>query len=97
MTEAESVVRSSSLSPDGEQMAYLLLRPGARVPDLRIRRLATGKEDIVGTNAVNLTWSPDSRLLAFTKVEGDDGALVIRDTLSGSDRSLTTFSDARPG
>jgi Tol biopolymer transport system component/predicted Ser/Thr protein kinase len=92
VTEAESVVRSSSLSPDGEQMAYLLLRPGARVPDLRIRRLATGKEDIVGTNAVNLTWSPDSRLLAFTKVEGDDGALVIRDTLSGNDRSLTTFS-----
>jgi Tol biopolymer transport system component len=62
------------------------------VPDLRIRRLATGKEVVVGTNAVNLTWSPDSRLLAFTKVEGDDGALVVRDTVSGSDRALTTFS-----
>ena len=36
VTEAGSVVRFSSLSPDGEQMAYLLLRPGARVPDLCI-------------------------------------------------------------
>jgi serine/threonine protein kinase/Tol biopolymer transport system component len=93
VTEAGSVVQSSSLSPDGEQIAYLLLRPGARVPDLHIRRLASGKEDTINTSAMNLTWSADSRLLAFTRIQKDDGALVVHDTSSGKERPLTTFSN----
>jgi len=94
VTEAGSVVQGSALSPDGEQIAYLLLRPGARVPELRIRRLATGKEDTINTIAMNPTWSADSRRLAFVRIQHDDGALVVRDTSSGTERALTTFSNA---
>ncbi|MDC8832182.1 S9 family peptidase [Alteromonas gilva] len=60
-------VRSPVLSPDGNKLAYLSDRGGSQ--QLYVRYLDSG-EDALLTNTSyspgNVTWSPDSKTLAFT-------------------------------
>jgi tricorn protease len=86
-------------SPDGKKIAYIDKRL-----NVWILELASGQSTKVDTNtydmlerALELTWSPDSRWLAYTKtLKNYLNAIFVYDLASGKKHQLTDgMSDAR--
>lgn len=91
-------VTQVAIRPDGRQAAFVTSQPGNN-GSIRFNHTsiwlvdtATGRTRSLGEvkGAINLSWSPDGRTLAYISIGGTDGwQLHLRDMARGTDRTLT--------
>jgi Tol biopolymer transport system component len=96
LTEDDAVVKNSTLSPDGQYVAYNLRRPGIDHDELWITNVVHGTSELVSTTANCLcAWSPDGTAIAYTywkrEKEPQEWALAIRQ-LGGKERFISRWS-----
>ncbi len=69
-----------AISPDGQKICYGTGYPGAPSTDIRVALLtstpSTGTKISMSTISYDCTWSPDSKMLAYTAGGGSAGDLV---------------------
>jgi Tol biopolymer transport system component/predicted Ser/Thr protein kinase len=91
-TETGAATEFSSLSPDGEAVAYVFTPTGSAHEQLWIAHLDSGHSNMLTDGAVNPVWSPDGRQLVYSRRRDDAGALFVRQLDSASERMVSSFN-----
>lgn len=95
LTEDDAMVRNSSLSPDGQRVAYNLRRPGMDY-ELWITNIFDGSSELVSTAAdFMMAWSPDSTAIVYIHgrlSERQPEAVVAVRQLGGKERFISRLN-----
>jgi Tol biopolymer transport system component/DNA-binding winged helix-turn-helix (wHTH) protein len=94
VTSASGLAFDLALSPDGREVVYTWLTPERKHADLyeiligsdTPLRIAEDKGGLIRSPS----WSPDGRVIAFSRCDGKEGAIYIVPALGGTERRLTS-------
>ncbi len=95
LTEDDARAVSFALSPDGQFVAYTLKHPGSERPEVWIANIVDGTTKPVATSAIDPTWSPDGKAIAYTYLRLDKQPVIGRTAvqqLGGKERFLSRWS-----
>jgi Tol biopolymer transport system component/DNA-binding winged helix-turn-helix (wHTH) protein len=105
VTSAPGIVINPAVSPDGREILYVWYGPGRSRPDLYVvligsdtpLRIGKSERGTIGSPFSSPdwlgggpSWSPDGRVIAFTRCEGKNGAVYLVPALGGTERRLTS-------
>jgi Tol biopolymer transport system component/DNA-binding winged helix-turn-helix (wHTH) protein len=92
VTTAPGAHFGPALSPDGRDVAYSWDRPGRSRLDVYVLRVGSDtplRRTHLGGSIGFPAWSPDGRVIAFSRCEGKNGSVYLIPALSGPERKLT--------
>jgi Tol biopolymer transport system component/DNA-binding winged helix-turn-helix (wHTH) protein len=105
VTSAPGMVIEPAISPDGREVAYVWYGPRRNRADLDVvligsdtpLRITNSESGSIGGPFWSTercgggpSWSPDGRVIAFTRCEGKNGAVCLVPALGGTERRLTS-------
>jgi Tol biopolymer transport system component/DNA-binding winged helix-turn-helix (wHTH) protein len=105
VTSAPGIVIDPAVSPDGREILYVWYGPGRNRPDLYVvligsdtpLRIGNSERGSIGSPFRSTdwlgggpSWSPDGRVIAFTRCEGMNGNVYLVPALGGTERRLTS-------
>jgi Tol biopolymer transport system component/DNA-binding winged helix-turn-helix (wHTH) protein len=99
LTSLPGVVRSPSLSPDGNYVAFSWTGPKQDNPDIYVQQIGAGTHHRLTrdpNNDYSPSWSPDGRAIAFLRRGPDGDTEVWRIApLGGSERKIAVIKPKR--